>query len=128
MGTPQHTFPNESEDDFYDAFDTSPSVTMDELDQMQSYNDMNDSCMLYQSRGDLGGLSWSQEDSTLLDGGAGEAAFSEDLTLVRNRPEKRMLFAFYLVMLPKHFKFLVNINPSLTVTILRDPVISRANQ
>ncbi|XP_070211883.1 transforming acidic coiled-coil-containing protein 3-like isoform X2 [Littorina saxatilis] len=77
----KHTFPNESEDDFYDAFDTSPSVTMDELDQMQSYNDMNDSCMLYQSRGDLGGLSWSQEDSTLLDGGAGEAAFSEDLTL-----------------------------------------------
>ena len=61
-------------------------MTMDMMDPIQSYSDMNDSCTLFQSPDDLGGLTWSQEESTLLDEGAGEAAFAEDLTTVRNVP------------------------------------------
>ncbi|KAL8623842.1 hypothetical protein ACOMHN_058872 [Nucella lapillus] len=97
--------PNDSEDDFYDAFDSPQCapVTMDPT--MQSYSDMNDSCTLFQSHDALAGLAWSQEDSTLLDEGAGEAAFAEDLTLVRTQsleswaesepPESRLLGTSY---------------------------------
>ncbi|XP_076436679.1 uncharacterized protein LOC143276139 isoform X2 [Babylonia areolata] len=91
--------PNDSEDDFYDAFDSPPlppvsttgttavAADMEDKDGLQSYSDMNDSCTLFQSHDALGGLAWSQEDSTLLDEGAGEAAFAEDLTLVRTMPD-----------------------------------------
>ena len=82
----QNNLPNDSEDDFYDAFDSPPPVATHMMDPMQSYSDMNDSCMLFQSHDHLGGLSWAQEEGGLLDEGAGEAAFAEDLTIVRNGP------------------------------------------
>ena len=98
----QNNLPNDSEDDFYDAFDSPPPVPTHMMDPMQSYSDMNDSCMLFQSHDHLEGLSWSQEESGLLDEGAGEAAFAEDLTIVRNGPWNGHVVWLLVVMQPTY--------------------------
>jgi hypothetical protein len=72
----------DSEEDFYDAFDSpQANVSVEDMERMQAYGDMGDPFLHYQSHDNMG---WSQDDAGLLDEGAGEAVFAEDLTdLVR---------------------------------------------